>query len=180
MYQRDVKRYPSEIWEGGIRIDRPLPPAFQLCERCERQGNAHAGPQMVPTPTDTTAAELRAWQDYLARWRIDFPVVARFEAYIDDREGQILRIRVRYHGEPDARDPSKTIDHPGTGYLAPSRLPDDETPRWLRQQLRYHLDHELDEHLRCGDVRPFNPHHDSGYICESCLAKMPPAEAVLG
>lgn len=165
-------RMAHEIYaSGGIRIDQPKPPEFQICNRCEMAQGDHRA--VSPTPI-ATEEEFAAWKAYLARWTLDYPVKARFEPAMyphPDGIGWFIRINFLYPEERDARDPSK-IPAPSMGLLSPSRLPDRDTPRWLRANLLYHLNHELDEWLRFDDQVPFDPHHQSVYQCEDCIAKM--------
>ena len=162
--QPTPKKYISgEIHYGGERVDKPRPPEFQVCEHCETNRSDYRSPS--PTP-QATNEQFDAWNEYMARWRLDYPVKVRFAVAIDWLGH--LRISFLYIDEPDSRDPSKMLPISMKGFLAPSLLPDENTPRWIRQNLRYHLDHELDENLKLDDAHPFDPHHVSAYWCEDC------------
>jgi hypothetical protein len=163
-------RTPCAIVCGGKRIDVSIAPAFQLCAKCERAYGDYRG--LSPTPIETDDARFDAWSAYLERWSLRYPcrLVLRCERE-QTAGGYYLRIAFLY---PDERDSNDSISPPPptTGIWPPSLYPDDDTPRWLRQNVIYHLVHELDEHLLLDGVRVFDPHADAIYYCKECEAKL--------
>lgn len=157
-------RYPSEIFSAGIRIDKPILPEFQVCDRCEKINGDYRSP--APTPI-ATQEDQRIWQEYLSRWKLRYPVKLTLSAELDWQSH--LRIVFRYEDEPDSREDTNQQIQTTGGLLVPSPRPDENTPRWIRTNIQYHLGHELDEHLRFDGDRVFDPHVDATYICESCV-----------
>jgi hypothetical protein len=140
-------------------------PEHRICDRCER-GSAefHMSPQ--PTPI-ATVEDLAAWQDFISRWTIDYPVRARWEAFAD--EGHHVRIRRVMRSVPDSSDPTRILAIDIDGLLVPSSRPDGESARWVRAALVYHLIHELDEFLTFDGDRVFDPHNRRPTLCEACI-----------
>lgn len=165
-----VKRNAGSIWRGGERIDRPLPPESQLCTECERARGDHRSTS--PTPIETDDVRFLAWSTYLARWSLTYPchLALRAEKQELGDGTYYLRIGFHYPDERDSRNGGPAPDS-GVGLWPPSLYPDEDTPRWIRANILYHLNHELDEHLRLDGKLVFDPHHDSAYMCDSCDAK---------
>lgn len=170
-------RVPSEIYCGGQRVDQPVSPEFRVCDTCEKPRGDYHSP--APTPIETDDVRLHAWAEYLARWTLTYPcrlVMSVQRQWLgadgDIRAGYHLRIAFHYPDERDSRDGVSPV--PGAdgrlGLWPPSRLPGEDTPRWIRANVQYHLGHELDEHLLLDGNQAFNPHHDSVHQCEDCSA----------
>lgn len=162
-----MKRHPSKIFRSGDRVDVPISEEFQVCDLCERQQGDHRAP--APTPI-ATVEQCAAWCDYLKRWSLRYPCKISMSAKLDQISH--LRIVITFHDEPDASDSENRIVIVSltTGdLLAPSVLPDIDTPRWIRANIMYHLNHELDEHLKFDDKRPFDPHVTAIYYCDDCF-----------
>jgi len=160
-------RTAGTIWRGSERIDVSVPVEFQLCD-CERSpGDLRS---VVPTPVEVDDHRHDAWSEYLSRWSCSYPcrVVARCEKQILGPEGYYLRIRLDYPDERDSRDPLVAMPPGGLGLWPPSDLPDENTPRWLRSNVLYHLCHELDEHLKFDGIVVFNPHVSAVHVCGKC------------
>lgn len=166
--RRVKERTEAAVSCGGREVEYPtIAPEFRICDRCEGGPTEHHS-----TPSPTPAAQpgdLEAWNAYLAKWSITYPVCATFAAYLDgdDYDYRYIRIQLVTHGAPDSRDPSKIKrSDDSVGLLAPSRLPDPETPRWIRSLLRYHVSHELDEFLMFDGSRVFEPHDRRPAFCD--------------
>lgn len=181
----DKTRYASQIIGSSGRVDKPLEPQFQVCDRCEKISGDNRS--TVPTPIETDDKRANAWRDYLARWTVDYPCKARFwvtKHFLDARDSPdrryYLRINFDYPDEKDSSDGVSPV--PGAedrlGLWPPSLYPDENTPRWLRANLLYHLGHELDEWLRFDGERVFDPHHMSYYHCDDCVNREKLLEAV--
>lgn len=187
------ERHAGQRWCGGVRIDQPLPLERRLCFSCERERGSYMSP--APTPVETNDDRYLAWSAYLRGWSLTYP--CRLELRAEKQElgndgaaihnqameylgkpgdasasGYYLRIGFHYPDERDSRDGVSPVPvGSGLGLWPPSLYPDENTPRWLRANLKYHLEHELDEHLRLDGERLFDPHHESIYQCDACIAK---------
>lgn len=163
-----MRRHASAIFKsGGSRIDQPVPPEFQLCARCERQQGDYRS--VAPTPI-ATEEQLAAWTTYLARWTLEYPVKLRLVPVFCQHPdgGPMLRIIFDYYEEKNARNPAEAAPR-AIGIFPPSLLPDENTPRWIRANILYHLNHELDEWLKLDGQHVFDPHHQSHYECDNCI-----------
>ena len=70
-YRASPARVPAEILQGGVRVDKPVEPAFQVCGTCERpQGDYRS---VAPTPIETDDIRHDAWEAYLAGWILHYP-----------------------------------------------------------------------------------------------------------
>ena len=167
-------RQAAPIFSGGERIDVDVATPFQLCDHCERGAGDYRS--VAPTPIETDDARFDAWSSYLARWSLRYPCRLELRAerqWLDADETRFyLRIGFHYPDEHDSRDEVSPAPHGGSGLFPPSMLPDENTPRWLRANLLYHLAHELDEHLKLDGNRVFDPHVKALYFCEACTAAM--------
>lgn len=156
-------RIPCEIYNTGRRVDIPVEHAYQLCERCERAQGDHRS--VAPTPIETDDTRYAAWTAFLAQWALTYPCRLAFRCEKESTDGgYYLRIAFDYPDERDARD-GVTVMPAVCGLWPPSLWPDADTPRWIRSNLLYHLQHELDEHLRFGGVAVFDPHANAAYYC---------------
>jgi hypothetical protein len=154
------------MFDSKGRIDVPVPSEFQLCTRCERPGGDYRS--TVPTPVEADDTRHDAWSAYLRRWKLIYPCRLELKCQRQQVEGgYYLRIAFAYPDERDSRDGVSPLPE-AVGLWPPSLLPDDETPRWLRWNLVYHLLHELDENLTLDGQRVFDPHVDAIYYCEKC------------
>ncbi len=190
-----MNRIAGKIFaSGGVRVDVAVPTQFQLCDLCERGHGDHSS--VAPTPVETDDVRFDAWSAYLARWSLRYPcrlelrcekqVIGSHEALetseaVAAKDGArsapypsgayYLRIGFRYPDERDSRDGVSPAPEGGPGLWPPSLLPDENTPRWLRANLIYHLLHELDEHLTLDGERVFDPHVRAVHWCEGCIAR---------
>lgn len=160
-------RTPCEITTGGRRVNIAVPSPFQLCVYCERpMGDSTT---VSPTPIETDDARFDAWSQFLQGWALSYPCRLALYCTKDPTEGgYYLRVAFAYPDERDSRDGVTPLS-PTMGLWPPSLLPDEETPRWLRANLIYHLVHELDEHLRLDGVVVFDPHINAHYVCQECV-----------
>ena len=169
-WRADARRLRGQICaSGGVRIDQPKPEEFQVCDECEKLKGDHHG--VCPTQIETSVERRDVWAAYLARWSLRYPCSLRLEAVLQPVDGgAYLRIDTSYPDETDVRDDSKRPP-PTSGLWPNSMYPDENTPRWLRANILYHLGHELDERLLFDGERVFDPHHVSVYVCENCIAR---------
>ncbi len=161
------------VYAAGMKpvLYPPIASEHRLCDVCERGDHGH---QATPQPTPfAEPGDLEAWQDFVSRWSIDYPVRARFSAYLDKTfDGNpIVRISMDTIEVPDSRDPMEMMNSNSQGLLVPSRRPDEESPRWIRALMLYHLTHELDEFLAFEGRRVFDP-HGAPVHCASCTSSL--------
>lgn len=105
----------------------------------------------------TPKQDLKAWEEFLARWSVELPIKIAVMALAN---GPVVYMRMS-SAQPDARCPNPR--HANTTYLTvdipvPTAQPDESSARWVRALLRWLVLHELDEFIKVDGERVFDPH----------------------